>query len=395
MPRLTTAVWRHRRQQMNDLMDALRLDALVFTSADFFQFATNFHTDVLPWERPIYAVVPRDGDGFLVMNELSTNHMRFSREQGKVWITDVSFYAEHPRLVERLPLPSELPELLAQRLARAGLARARVGVEGGSPALTAAAAQLPDLRLLLHPRMPRAALAQARGRTRGDGGDRFAGRLVAGTLPREHPSRAAGAGAGLRDGRAMGAGSRRALSGRAVRGDPGLDAERPGVRVAAWRWRVLRARIREGDVLVNILIPRLNGLAIENERTWFCGRPSAEQAALWTAARDANLAGIEAAVSGQPVSGIDAAAQAVIERAGYAAHIRHRTGHAIGIIHHEYPENMAFCHRPLEDNEVYSVEPGLYVYGIGGFRIDDTVVVGREPRTLTATPKTLDHATVL
>lgn len=143
MPRLTTAVWRHRRQQMNDLMDALRLDALVFTSADFFQFATNFHTDVLPWERPIYAVVPRDGDGFLVMNELSTNHMRFSREQGKVWITDVSFYAEHPRLVERLPLPSELPELLAQRLAQAGLARARVGVEGGSPALTAAAAQLP------------------------------------------------------------------------------------------------------------------------------------------------------------------------------------------------------------------------------------------------------------
>ena len=44
--------------------------------------------------------------------------MRFSREQGKVWITDVSFYAEHPRVVERLPLPSELPELLAQRLAR-------------------------------------------------------------------------------------------------------------------------------------------------------------------------------------------------------------------------------------------------------------------------------------
>ena len=115
--------------------------------------------------------------------------MRFSREQGKVWITDVSFYAEHPRLVERLPLPSELPELLAQRLARAGLARARVGVEGGSPALTAAAAQLPDLRLLPCTRECRAALAQARGRTRGDGGDRFAGRLVAGTLPREHPSR--------------------------------------------------------------------------------------------------------------------------------------------------------------------------------------------------------------
>ena len=396
MPRLTTAVWRHRRQQMNDLMDALRLDALVFTSADFFQFATNFHTDVLPWERPIYAVVPRDGDGFLVMNELSTNHMRFSREQGKVWITDVSFYAEHPRVVERLPLPSELPELLAQRLAQAGLARARVGVEGGSPALTAAAAQLPDLRLLPCTRECRAlrwrkheeelAVMAAIGSLADWLQERYRENIRPGRLVQELDC--AMAALWVQEAAERFPGEQfeviRAwtLSGPASASPHGDGAS-------------CGARIREGDVLVNILIPRLNGLAIENERTWFCGRPSAEQAALWTAARDANLAGIEAAVSGQPVSGIDAAAQAVIERAGYAAHIRHRTGHAIGIIHHEYPENMAFCHRPLQDNEVYSVEPGLYVYGIGGFRIDDTVVVGREPRTLTATPKTLDYATVL
>ena len=129
------------------------------------------------------------------------------------------------------------------------------------------------------------------------------------------------------------------------------------------------------------------GIGARTSAPWFCGRPSAEQAALWTAARDANLAGIEAAVSGQPVSGIDAAAQAVIERAGCRTSGTAPAMPSASSIT-KYPENMAFCHRPLEDNEVYSVEPGLYVYGIGGFRIDDTVVVGRE-RTLTATPKTL------
>ena len=97
MPKLTKAVWTHRFTKMQAMMDDTRTDAIVFTGADFFQFATNFHTDVLPWERPIFAVVPRNGTPFLVMNELSTNHMRFSQEQGKVWITDVSFYAEHPR----------------------------------------------------------------------------------------------------------------------------------------------------------------------------------------------------------------------------------------------------------------------------------------------------------
>jgi Xaa-Pro aminopeptidase len=146
--------------------------------------------------------------------------------------------------------------------------------------------------------------------------------------------------------------------------------------------------------LVNILIPRLNGLAIENERTFFCGQPSKEQLSLWTTARNATDAAINAAVSGQPVCAMDAAASAVIEKAGYAQHVLHRTGHAIGIQHHEYPEDMAFNHRPLLDNEVYSAESGLYVFGLGGFRLDDTVVVGSTPRVLTQTPKTIEYATV-
>jgi Xaa-Pro aminopeptidase len=59
----------------------------------------------------------------------------------------------------------------------------------------------------------------------------------------------------------------------------------------------------------------------------------------------------------------------------------------MGILGHEYPEDMAFNNRALLENEVYSAEPGIYIYGLGGFRMDDTVVVGRSPEILTKAPK--------
>ena len=138
----------------------------------------------------------------------------------------------------------------------------------------------------------------------------------------------------------------------------------------------------------------MNGLVVENERTWFCGKPTPQQVSLFQAASDANAAAAAAAVTGAPVCGIDAAAQAVIEQAGYGAHVLHRTGHGMGLLGHEFPEDMAFNTRPLLANEVYSAEPGLYVFGVGGFRHDDTVVVGDVPEVLTRAPKDLASQTV-
>jgi len=396
MPKLTQTTFKYRHARMTALMDELKLDALVFTTGDFFQFATNFHTDVQPWERPIFAVVPRNGAPFLVMNELSTNHVRFSIEKAKLWVTDISFYAEHPKVGNRLPLIYQLPELLAERLKQAGLARARIGVEGGSPVLAGVGRLLPEIHF--RPSTPECrslrwqkneeeikvmeSIASLSDWLQ----DRYRENIRPGRLVQELDFAMAS-----------------------------LFVQEAAERFPGEHFEVIRTwtlsgpasasphgdgascgqRIKEGDVLVNIVIPRLNGLAIENERTWFCGKPGKEQVALWTAARDANEAAVAAAKTGNPVSAIDAAAQAVIEKAGFAEHIKHRTGHAIGVVHHEYPEDMAFSFRPLLDNEVYSAEPGLYVYGIGGFRLDDTVVVGEQPRMLTHTPRTLEYATVL
>ena len=149
-------------------------------------------------------------------------------------------------------------------------------------------------------------------------------------------------------------------------------------------------RIEEGHGIVNIVIPRLNGLVIENERTFFCGTPSDAQVKAYDAALAANEAAIAAARVGNPVRAIEDAARTEIEAAGYGSEIRHRTGHGMGLIGHEYPEDMAFNERPLMAGEVYSAEPGIYVYGLGGFRIDDTVVVGETPDVLTHAPKNLD-----
>ncbi|MDQ0074428.1 Xaa-Pro aminopeptidase [Variovorax boronicumulans] len=395
MPKLTKAVWQYRHEKMVRLMDELVVDALVFTTADFFQFATNFHTDVQPWERPIFAVVPRQGDGFLVMNELSTNHMRFSMEAQKVWVTDVTFYAEHPMLENRLPLIHQLPELLAERLKAAGLHRSRIALDAGSSVLAAAQRLLPDLNV-------RVATAEFRSLRWQKHAEEIKVMEAAASLSDWIQDRYREA---IRPGRLVQE-LDCAMSSLFVQ----EAAERfPGEHFEVIRCWTLSgpasasphgdgascgARIREGDVLVNIVIPRLNGLTIENERTWFCGRPDDQKKALWTAACNATTAAVEAAVTGRPVCSIDAAAQSVIERAGFAHHIRHRTGHAIGIVHHEYPEDMAFNQRPLMTNEVYSAEPGLYVYGVGGFRIDDTVVVGPTPGVLTSTPKSLEYATV-
>jgi Xaa-Pro aminopeptidase len=133
---------------MRDLMKRDRLDALIFTTADFFQFATNFHVDVQPWERPILACVTLEGEPQAIMNELSTHHMMMAKERGHVWVKDVQFYSEHPKVAERQFLLPQLPEMIAEFLRKLGLSSSRIGVDGSFSALARAAATLPELKLI-------------------------------------------------------------------------------------------------------------------------------------------------------------------------------------------------------------------------------------------------------
>jgi Xaa-Pro aminopeptidase len=392
---LGPAVQEHRMRAMRELMEREELDALAFTNADFFQFATNFATDVQTWERPVLALVPRTGAPFVILAELSEHHWRYATDAGQLWVNEAHFYAEHPRVGERAKLVGEWPELAADCLRACGLARGRIGADAVTGPLARAIALLPgakisalpaEMRALRWVKHPEEVVLMREIAALSDWvQDRYRENIRPGRVVLELDM-------------AMAA----------------LMAEEGGRRFAGQHLEIMRcwtitgpassaphgdgrsagARIEAGHGLINIVIPRVNGLVVENERTWFCGSPTAEQARLFEVARSANEAAIAAAVTGRPVSGIDAAAQAVIEAAGCGALIRHRTGHGMGTIGHEFPEDMAFNHRALIEREVYSAEPGLYVYGLGGFRHDDTVVVGTVPEVLTNAPKDLASQTI-
>lgn len=395
MPVLTRKTYTRRLAAMRQLMKQADVDALLFTTADFFQWSTNFNVDVETWERPIMLCVPIEGEPFAVMNELSTHHIMLSRERDHLWLADISFYAEHPQIAARQPLLLQLPQLLVERLRTAGLARSRIGIDALSAPLAQAAACMPEAHILpmtadLHAlrwvkQDEELAIMRAACSLSDWVQERYRENIRPGRLLQELDCQMASLmveeGARRFPGEHLQVLECSTLSGPASASPHGDGAS-------------CGATIKSGDVLVNIVIPRLNGLVIENERTWFCGRPSSAQARYFETARAANEAALAAAVTGKPVSGIDAAAQQVIEKAGCGEFIRHRTGHGMGILCHEFPEDMAFNHRPLQAHEVYSAEPGIYVYGLGGFRIDDTVVVGSSPEVLTQTPKNLSYATI-
>ncbi len=391
---LSESVFVARRSAMTDLMAKEGLDALLFTTPDFFQFATNFNLDVQPWERPVAAVVPRSADPFVLLNELSSHHWRMASERRQLWVEDAGFYEEHVSTSNVNRRLSEWPSILADTLRAHGLSASRIGVDSKTGLLDKVAGCLPELTLEPHTAALRSlrwckhpeelALMRAAADLSDWAQERYRESIRPGRLVQE-----------------LDAAMHAAIFEEAAKRFPGEQLEVRGYTLTGpasasphGNGATTGLRIEEGHGLVNIIIPRLNGMVIENERTYFCGEPSSEQGALYEAALAANEAAIAEMVIGNPVRAIEDAARSAIERAGYGAHIRHRTGHAVGLLGHEFPEDMAFNERHLAAGEVFSAEPGIYVYGLGGFRIDDTVVVGEVPEVLTKAPKDLASITL-
>lgn len=150
--------------------------------------------------------------------------------------------------------------------------------------------------------------------------------------------------------------------------------------------------IESGDVVIHGTGCLVDAYYSEDERTMFVGRPTSVQERLFEVMRRAQRAAIDRIRPGLPCREIDRAARGLIEDAGYGRRFTHRTGHGIGIDVHEAPYFSASDETVLEPGMVMSVEPGIYVEGIGGFRHSDTVVVTDGGCTvLTAFPRTLEE----
>ena len=110
-------------------------------------------------------------------------------------------------------------------------------------------------------------------------------------------------------------------------------------------------------------------------RTVFYKSVSEEQKKVYEIVKAANEAGRAAVRPGVPMCEFDRAARKVIEDAGYGPYFIHRTGHGIGIEVHEHPDNSSACQVIAKPGMCFSVEPGVYLPGKFGVRIEDLVVV--------------------
>ena len=130
-----------------------------------------------------------------------------------------------------------------------------------------------------------------------------------------------------------------------------------------------------GDMITIDCGARYGGYHADMTRTVVLGTPAGWQRDIYALAAAAQRAGIEAVRPGAPVAEVDAAARDVIAEAGHGEHFSHGLGHGVGLEIHEAP--MLGRGRPgrLADRVPITVEPGIYLPGRGGVRIEDTLVV--------------------
>ena len=382
---LGSATRDYRWGLMREVMDREKLDALGFMSGTFIKFASNWSLDVSLFERPTLFVFPRNGEPFAILHELSTNSLRYSRDTDSLWVSDVSFYAEHPQVINRLPLSLQWNDVVVARLESAGLQHSRIGIDGsrvgrvggtvlGWPKVSEL---LPRLRLenvatacsemLVVKHMEEIALTREAASLANWGQEHWPNVARADRLTGEVDMQL---GAML-------------VEEAARRYPPGVELtvrchtrSSPGT----WFGDVQSAKIEAGHPLVTSIEVELNALGVMNERTRFFGKPSARQKQLFEAMHAANEAALRAAELGKPESSMGAAAQGAFARDGLTK-----------LVLDEGPSSS----KSLRERQLVIVSPGLYEWGTGGFRHGDLLLVGRSSELLTTTPKDLSTQTIL
>ncbi|NGO74966.1 aminopeptidase P family protein [Streptomyces sp. YC504] len=148
--------------------------------------------------------------------------------------------------------------------------------------------------------------------------------------------------------------------------------------------------IEHGDMIVLDFGGLMHGYGSDTSRTVHVGEPTDEERKVHDIVRQAQEAGCAAVRPGIACQEVDRAARAVIDEAGYGEYFIHRTGHGIGVTTHEPPYMIEGEEQPLVPGMCFSVEPGIYLPGRFGVRIEDIVTVTQDGgRRLNATDREL------
>jgi Xaa-Pro aminopeptidase len=132
--------------------------------------------------------------------------------------------------------------------------------------------------------------------------------------------------------------------------------------------------VEEGDMVVLDFGGTVDGYGSDTTRTVHVGEPTEAEAEVYDVVRRAQQAAFEAVRPGVRCQDVDRAARGVIAGAGYGERFIHRTGHGIGLTAHEPPYMIEGETRPIEAGMCFSIEPGIYLPGRFGVRIEDIVV---------------------
>lgn len=155
------------------------------------------------------------------------------------------------------------------------------------------------------------------------------------------------------------------------------------------------ARLQAGDVLVTGAGASVWGYGSELERTMIMGEPSPEQERYFNLMFEVQTLAMEAIKPGIPCSAVDEAVMRFFKEHNLEDNWRHHTGHAKSTLVHEAPFLDVGDHRLIEVGMVFTVEPGIYVPGLGGFRHSDTVAVTPDGiEMITYYPRDLESLTI-
>lgn len=137
-------------------------------------------------------------------------------------------------------------------------------------------------------------------------------------------------------------------------------------------------KLREGDLLLFDWGARSSGYISDITRTFAVGEVDPRLKDLYRAVLEANRSGRSTAAPGLSGADIDRKTTKVLLDAGYEDYVRHRTGHGIGLEAHEEPYLSKDQLHPLQQGMTFTIEPGLYIHGLGGVRIEDDIVLSPE-----------------
>ena len=132
--------------------------------------------------------------------------------------------------------------------------------------------------------------------------------------------------------------------------------------------------LQPGDAVIADIVPRLDGYWGDNAGTHFVGEPSAELRKIYAVVLETLRRGIQTVRPGLKACDLDARLRGLIRDQGYPVY-PHHTGHGLGTSYHEEPRIVPYNEMKLEPGMLVAIEPGIYLPGVGGVRLEDVVLV--------------------